>query len=93
MMPKCSSCGWEDILYLVNAEPCPVCGETKLFFAHLGRKETHQVLIDVETGEMLSEDVCDYEPPIKDPYDGHWPAPHWSDEPTGHCGHWPWWKD
>jgi len=59
-MCRCSKCNcvWCD--YSTETKPCPNCGETKIYFTHFGILDipTHEVLINVETNETISGDLC-----------------------------------
>ena len=62
MMYKCSRCNYEAVEYSCENHSCPNCGESKLFFLHIGfnGRPNHEVLIDTNTGKLLSADPCDY---------------------------------
>ena len=68
MLAHCSKCGifitryWEPM-----DDPCQECGSDKFFITHLGlgygdHPPTHQILMNVRTGEVLSDDPCNKEP-------------------------------
>ena len=59
MICECSRCNHKWSEYSTVSKPCPNCGGTKIYFTHLGySRESHQVLIDIETNKMLSDDPC-----------------------------------
>ena len=66
---QCSKCLHRWFIYWGGSIPCPECGEKLILFAHWGMLrhtetyqpliETHQILIDVETGKRIGNDPCD----------------------------------
>lgn len=69
MLGTCSSCGAFicRYLFLETKKPCKTCGSVLFFLRHLApvgsECPTHDVLWNVETGKMLSDDLCDYSYP------------------------------
>jgi translation initiation factor 2 gamma subunit (eIF-2gamma) len=64
MLATCSKCG-NFISRYSNDEykkPCDVCGSVLFFVRHLGfgSLPTHDILMNVETNEVLSDDPCNY---------------------------------